>query len=601
MTGIDMQEGNSKESNAVVKGVTAVEGVVMGVARLYTRGNINIDPEPVEESRVPGEIEKFARAKKSIGMEMQRLTDFANEREDSQTRDILSAQLEILNDPELDQMVQSHIEGKHIRAEKAVYDAFQYYIDLIKSSEKTFLVSRLSDLRDVRDRLINNIQQLAVIANFGKDAIIVTDDVSPLEVVTFARNGVRGIICNYGGLTSHASIIANAMGIPMVIDTKSATREAGDGDTVILDGYGQEVILRPDDSTSGSYRRAIKRHKEEEKLLRSVIDKPAETLCGKKISLQANIDFEDEVLNIEKYRADGIGLLRTDTLLMNAGPISMDGKRQEQFCQTAYSGSGSALVTIRLLDVGGDKLLDLKTREANPFLGWRGVRILLDRRELLRSQLKAICRVAGQQPGRTRILVPMISNMDELREVKTELESVQKLLAEKGTPIDKNIKLGVMVEVPSVALQVKHFAKEVDFFSIGTNDLTQYTLAVDRGNHLISDLYQPMHPAVLAFISMTVEAGDERDVPVAVCGELASDPFAAMVLVGLGVNELSMTPRLIPRVKQAIRLHTIREMGELARQVLASVSIKEIKKLKEEWQSAYEVKLREERASAARG
>lgn len=595
-----MHEENLKKSNAVLKGITAVEGVVMGVVRLYTRGNINIDPEPVDASRIPDEKEKFAQARKSVAMEMQRLTDFANQRKDSQTRDILSAQQEILNDPDLEKMVCNIVEEKHVRAEKAVYDAFQYYIDLIKSSEKTFLVSRLSDLRDVRDRVINNIQQLAVIASFGKDAVIVTDDVSPLEVVTFARNGVRGIICNYGGLTAHASIIANAMGIPMVIDTKSATREAMDGDTVILDGYGQEVILRPDERTTGAYTRAIKRHKEEEKLLRSVIDKPAETLCGKPISLQANIEFEDEVLNIDKYRADGIGLLRTDTLLMNAGPTSMDGKRQEQFCQTAYSGSGSAMVTIRLLDVGGDKVLDLKTREANPFLGWRGVRILLDRRELLRSQLKAICRVAGQQPGRTRILIPMISTMDELLEVKSELALVQKELAQKGVPVDNAIKIGVMVEVPSVALQVRHFAKEVDFFSIGTNDLTQYTLAVDRGNHLISDLYQPMHPAVLTFVSMTVEAGREFDIPVAVCGELASDPYAALVLIGMGVIELSMTPRLIPRVKQAVRLHTIKEMESLAQSMLSCASVNDARQIKKDWQEVYDSKLRDERAKAVK-
>ncbi|MDG5766181.1 phosphoenolpyruvate--protein phosphotransferase [Balneolales bacterium ANBcel1] len=590
-----MEDQRSYESNEKINGLTAVSGLVMGVARLYSKGNINIDAEPIEEDQKPEEIRKFEQARQSVSVEVKRLTDFADSREDQQTRDILNAQLQILQDPDLITSVNGLIDNQNMRAEKAVYDSFQQYIDLIKSSDKSFLVSRLSDLRDVRDRLVRNIQQLAVIASFGKDTVMVTAEVTPLEVVTFARNGVKGIICNAGGLTSHASIIANAMGIPMLIDTKTATRQIRDGDTVILDGYNKNAILRPDEETAGLYIRAIKRHKEEEKQLRHVVDKPAETLCGHKVTLQANIDFEDEVLNIEKYRAEGIGLLRTDTLLMNAGPVTMDRKRQEEFCQTAYSGSGSSPVTIRLLDVGGDKVLDIKTREANPFLGWRGIRILLDRKELLRSQLEAICRVAGQYPGRTRILVPMISTLDEFLEVKHVLDETQERVQKKGVPVDNHIQLGVMVEVPSVALLADLFAQHADFLSIGTNDLTQYTLAVDRGNNLISSLYQPLHPAVLTFIAMSVEAGTKHDKPVAVCGELSSDPFAALVLIGLGVNELSMTPRLIPSVKQAVRLHSMDEMKELAKAMQNASTLEQSRQLKADWKKSYQQKLKKER------
>ncbi len=591
-----MEEEQTKyHSNTELKGVTAVNGLVMGVARIYTRGNININAELVGEKQISEEIRKFKQARKNVSSEIDRLSDFAIAREDSQTSDILDTYYQILRDPELEIAVLALIKKKKLRAEKAVYDAFQKFIDLIKSSEKAFLVTRLSDLRDVRDRLVQNIQQLAVIASFGKDAVMVADDVSPLEVVTFARSGVKGIICNSGGLTSHASIIANAMGIPMIIDTKMITRLASDGDMIILDGYGDQVILRPDQEIEATYIRSIKRHREEEKQLRYVIDKPAVTRCGQPVSLQANIDFEEEILNIEKFRAEGIGLLRTDTLLMNSGPVGMDHKRQEEFCQAAFSGSGSAPVTIRLLDVGGDKVLDIKTKEANPFLGWRGIRILLDRKELLRSQLSVICRVAGQFPGRARILVPMVSMLDEFLAVKNELDLMQEQLAKKGIPIDRNIRIGVMVEVPSVALQTELFAKHVDFFSIGTNDLTQYTLAVDRGNNLISSLYQPLHPSVLNLIAMTVKAGIGADVPVAVCGELAWDPFAAIILVGLGVHELSMTPRLIPKVKQAIRLHTLNEMKALTDSMLRVVSHEESAGIEADWRIRFDEKIKEER------
>lgn len=589
------QEESAYLPNTKLDGITAVSGLVMGVARVYSRGNINIDPEPVDESRAPDEIRKFEQARKSVGITMKRLSDFAHTRNDSDTRDIIKAQYEILNDPELEARIKKRINEEHVRAEKAIYDAFQHYIDLIKSTEKSFLAARLADLRDVRDRMVHNVQQLAMIASFGKDAVMVAEDVSPIEVVTFARNGIKGIICTAGGLTSHAAIIANAMGIPMIIGAKKAMRKGRDGDTVILDGYGEKVIFRPDQETTSSYIRSIKRHKEEEKLLRKVLDKPSETLCGTKIHLQANIDFEEEVLNIEKFRAEGIGLLRTDTLLINTGHLTMDRRRQEEFCQTAFSGCGSAIVTVRLLDVGGDKLLNIKDNEANPFLGWRGVRILLDRRELLRSQLEAICRVAGRYPGRTRILVPMVSNLDEFLEVKKELSDMLLTLKRKGVPVDESIQLGIMVEVPSVALQIRLFAKHVDFFSIGTNDLTQYTLAVDRGNNLIAPLYQPLHPAVLAFISMTVQAGEEYNLPVAVCGELASDPFSAMVLAGLGVRELSMTPRLIPRVKQAIRLHSIEEMEQISEDLAGTGTRREQSEIRRKWQEKYAGKLKEER------
>lgn len=591
-----MQEEKAHRPNIALKGITAVSGLVMGVARIYSRGNININPDPIDEARLPDEKKKFEQARKTVGLTMERLSDFADSRNDSDTRDILNAQYEILNDPELETRVYQLIDQKSFRAEKAIYDAFQHYIDLIKATDKSFLVSRLSDLRDMRDRLIHNVQQLAVIASFGKDAIMVSEDVSPIEVITFARSGVKGIICTAGGLTSHASIIANAMGIPMIIGAKSVMRTVREGDTIILDGYGHNVIVRPDDDTSSSYTRVIKWQKEEDKFLRHVIDKPAETLCGTRIELQANIDFEDEVLNIDKYRAEGIGLLRTDTLLMNAGPLTMDRSRQEEFCQTAYSGSGTGMVTVRLLDVGGDKLLNIKSKEANPFLGWRGVRILLDRRELLQSQLEAICRVAGRYPGRTRILVPMISNLDEFLEVKKELADMQETLEKRGVPVDRNVKLGIMVEVPSVALQIRHFAPHVDFFSIGTNDLTQYTLAVDRGNNLIASLYQPLHPAVLTFISMTVQAGEEFDIPVAVCGELASDPFAALILAGLGVRELSMTPRLIPKVKQAVRLHDLEEVKMISERLLSCNTRTEREAIRAEWRESYELKLKEERS-----
>ncbi|MEX0680926.1 MAG: phosphoenolpyruvate--protein phosphotransferase [Balneolales bacterium] len=590
-----MQEIKSYEPNTKLKGLAAVNGLVMGVSHIYSRGNININPEPLDTGRIDEEIKKFEQALEGVGMEMQSLTDFASGLDDSDTESILQTQYEVLHDPEMKASVIALIRKKRIRAEKAIYDAFQKYIDLIKSSNKSFLITRLSDLRDVRDRLIRSTQQLTVISRFGKDAIIITDEVSPLEVVAFARNGVLGIICNSGGLTSHASIIANAMGVPMIIGTHTATRQARTGDVVILNGYEREVILRPDKETTELYKQEINRHNEEEKLLRKVINKPAETLCGVQISLQANIDFAEEILNVDKFRAEGIGLLRTDTLLMNSGTIGMDRKRQELFCQNAFSIKDSSSITIRLLDVGGDKLLDIKNQEANPFLGWRGVRILLDKRELLRSQLEAICRVAGQHPGRTRLLVPMVSTLDEFIEVKHEIEQTQHMLKCQNVPVDEKIRIGVMVEVPSVAIQIRLFAKHVDFLSIGTNDLTQYTLAVDRGNNLISSLYQPLHPSVLTLIAMAVNAGKENQIPVAVCGELASDPFAAQVLIGLGIYELSMTPRLIPGVKQAIRLFTFDEMKKLADNMLLCNTLKEISKIREEWEQQYSEKRSDEK------
>jgi phosphoenolpyruvate-protein phosphotransferase (PTS system enzyme I) len=313
-----------------------------------------------------------------------------------------------------------------------------------------------------------------------------------------------------------------------------------------------------------------------------VVELPSVTKCGQEVILRANIEFEEEFDNVKKYRARGIGLLRTESYFIEDEGLE-EYKSKEAFFEKAIKAAGGEPVVIRLFDVGGDKFSDTTAKEPNPFLGWRGVRVLLDRRQLLRSQLKAIMNVAGRYPGKVHILVPMVAVLDEVREIRAEISSIAGAMTQNGRPADPDLKIGVMIEIPSAALMADCLAAEVDFFSIGTNDLTQYTLAVDRSNRLISGLFQQMHPSVFALIKMTADAANEKGIGIAVCGELASKPDAALCLVGLGIRELSMSPASLPGVKKAIRMYSIQQMKELAGAVMRATTEVEVRKVIADW------------------
>ncbi|MEX0686562.1 MAG: phosphoenolpyruvate--protein phosphotransferase [Balneolales bacterium] len=574
-------------SEVILSGKIASPGLVMGKAHIFDQQTERVSNGQSNSGDIQIEKKKIDHALQKVITELYNIAHFAGRNaKDKQALNIIEAQKEITNDPDLYKKMIRLIEKKSFNAAQAVHQAFQTYINLIEKSDKDFVISRLPDVKDIRDRLIRNIQQSVMISSFHKNAIIIARELSPTDIVLLARHNVSGAVVDFGGLTSHAAIIANSMGIPMIIDTKIASKTVRDGDLVVINGPKPELIVRPNSSRKKYFKQLIAQRKEV--LKKEVNDEiiPSTTRCGKKFKLRANIEFEEEFKNIKKYNAAGIGLMRTESFFFNDGESGLKIEKQERFYESALKHSGEEPLTIRLFDVGGDKLFEDDKTEANPFLGWRGIRILLDHRELLRSQLEAILKVSGRYPNRCRILVPMICSIEEIKLVRSELVNAISRFKSLGIPYDEFIKLGIMVEVPSVAVMAEAYAEHVDFFSIGTNDLTQYTLAVDRGNNLISHLYQQMNPAVWQMIRMTSEAAHKKNIEVCVCGELASNPFAALILIGLGIDDLSMAPIFVPAVKRILHHHDMQQIKDLTQQVMEATDMTRINELIEHWKSS---------------
>lgn len=545
-----------------IDALAASPGIAIGTVHRYRRIRLETDPKPIDPSQCDAHTERFAHALDLVEDELNRIASLARTEMGDDSSAIIETHIQMLRDPELNKQVVTHIR-KHLKAaDAAVFDAFESFLKRLRSAGNAFFAERITDITDVRDRILYRLQHDASSHTPLSGSILVAEDLTPTEVVELSRLGLRAIVLHAGGLTSHASIIARSMSIPKLVACKGALTFSSEGDHAIVDAKTGMFILHPTDATVDEYRNRLDALERQRSEVESLSGLPSVTACGVEIALRANIEFEPELPHVSGSGAMGIGLLRTESFFMDAQQGTVAS--QQSFYEHAVEASGAHSVTIRLFDVGGDKITDLRESEANPFLGWRGIRILLDRRELLREQLRAILGAAGTYPGRIRIMAPMVTMLDEVRELRLEVDRVQQERVMGGKPIDPDVPVGIMVEVPAVALQADAFAEVADFFSIGTNDLTQYTLAVDRGNPLISELYQHHHPAVYRLIRMTVEAADRNGIPVAVCGELASDPDAAELLIGLGLRDLSMSPSSIPEVKARLRNRTCAEMREKA-------------------------------------
>jgi phosphotransferase system enzyme I (PtsI) len=570
--------GKDREDEMLkLSGTSAAKGVAVGQAQLLCHDDLTISEDTIEKAEVDNHIFLFEKAVSKLDDDLALTRRLSRLDSFPESEDIIETQQIILHDPELNDQVRNLIKGHHT-AERAIWEAFQIYIDLLEQTRNETMFQRLTDIREVRDRLIRILLRQNEDFQFQKGAILVADEITPSEVIHAVRNKVKGLVCNTGGLTSHSAILAHAMELPMLIGVKKATTQIAKGDWIALNADSGEVIFRPEESVLKEYaefEQEIARKKEE---LMSVIDEPNELKCGHRISLQANIEFQEELPGYATYKPQGVGLLRTESLILST-ENALDVDCQIDFYRTILSSTGDDEITIRLFDIGGDKLNAYEKKEANPFLGWRGVRVLLDKKDLLRDQLRALLTVSGEYPGRIRILVPMISWVEEMIEIREEVELMKQILKKEKTVVDEYIQVGAMVEVPSMVVQADKFANYSDFFSVGTNDLTQYTLAVDRGNTLISHLYQQIHPAVFRAVAYAVRAANSRQMSISVCGEAASNPMAAMAFVGLGIHNLSMTPNEIPTVKSKLRSVTYQECKSFASQLLNASTMNDVREI----------------------
>ena len=497
---------------------------------------------------------------------------------------IFDAHLLVLEDPVVLEEVKRKIRKEKASSEYALYTASEKYAEALSAVEDSYLSERAADIRDVIQRVLENLtgqSKQVGLSDLTEPCIVVANDLTPSDTAMLDPEKVLGFITAAGSKTSHTAILARSLKIPAVLGLGKKIDELKSGQSILLDGFNGFVVISPSDQMLFEYGQLVKRQNSIETSLDEIRTEEAKTLDGHSIVLSANIERANDVEAVLKSGASGVGLFRTEFLFINRKDLPDE---EEQF--QAYKKVSESLtpepVIIRTLDLGGDKLLSHVNvaAEMNPFLGWRAIRLCLQEKELFRTQLRAILRASAF--GDLKIMYPMVSGIDELDEANKLLEECQKELKDKGQKFSEAIEIGVMIETPSAAMISDKLAKRVQFFSIGTNDLIQYSLAVDRLNEKISHLYEPTHPGILRLIKTTVDAGKTNGIWTGVCGEMASDLSMVPLLIGLGVGELSVTPSMVPRVKMLIRSINMSKAKELANLAIDIDSPKEIHRRAEE-------------------
>jgi phosphotransferase system enzyme I (PtsI) len=548
------------------RGISASPGIVIGTAFVRDGGRARVPRRTVKPAAVEAEVKRFGRALAATRREIRAFkSDIAKKMGDDHAR-IFDAHLLILDDTMLTDETSALIRSAQLEAAAAFETVIDRIIDSIGGIEDEYLKERTIDVRDVKKRVI---QQL-----LGGDkgdsnrptepSVLVAHDLSPSDTAQLDRNTVLAYATDLGGRTSHTAIIARSQGVPAVVGLENLVDQVEHGDTVIVDGNTGSVIVNPTASTVESYRQEIERFRELEEQLLTLTGYPAQTLDGRSFMLSANIDSPDEVESAVDHGGQGVGLFRTEYYFISQDYLPTEEEQYKVYRAVAEKMEGKPVV-IRTLDIGGDKIAGYLHRspELNPFLGWRGIRFCLTRKDIFKTQLRAIYRASAH--GNVKIMFPMISQVEEIIMAKEICAEVRADLKRERYKIGDDVDLGMMVETPSAVALADHFAREVAFFSIGTNDLIQYTMAVDRGNSKIAHLYQHLHPSILRLLRLTVEAARRKGVQVSVCGEMAGDPLAVPILIGLGIDGFSVSPNVIPEVKRIIRAVTFDACRALVR------------------------------------
>ncbi len=552
-----------------VEGIGVAPGVAIGPVYLFAAGAYQAEHERLAPDEVEAEVERFERAVARSERELKKVTVVARQKLGGPSAGIFDAQVLVLRDSQFYDAVVERIREDRTGAGWAVQSVLKDHRRRLEASPSAHLRERAADFLDVQNRVLRNLQQGRAHSRIDRDRVVVAENLTAADVLLFSRHGVRAVVMDFGGPTSHVSIMARALGVPAVVSLHGLAETVRPDDLAVVDGFSGTVILNPTPETLAAAEEKAERFERLADDRGEVVAAPSETRDGVPVALQANVEFREEFPLLHEFGAQGVGLFRTEMLFLTQGR-ALDEAQQFEVYRDAVVAAAPYPVTFRLLDLGGDKVLPMSRREANPFLGWRGIRILLDKPDLLGPQLRAVLRAAAHAPSSAppRLLLPMVSGLDEVRRFKRALQEVCDALGAEGVEHRRDVPLGIMVEVPAVAIQAATFARHVDFFSVGTNDLTQFTLAVDRGNDLVAELYRELHPAVLRLVAQTVEAAEAAGLPVSVCGEVAADPRVTPLLVGLGIRSLSASPAYLSLVKRVLRAFTLDEAEDLARRAL---------------------------------
>jgi phosphotransferase system enzyme I (PtsI) len=567
-----------------IKGISASPGIVIGKAFLYFDENIKIPKYDITDEEVEQEYQRFLDAARKASEEVQELKEKTENTAHEDESRFLDSHLLMLDDPEFSDKINEGLKKQKKNVEWVLLQVMQELIEKLQSSQDHYLRERSVDLHDVSKRVLNHLMYRVRISlgDITEEVVLVTHNLLPSDALQMNKRMIKGIAMDAGGKTSHTAILARSFEIPAVLGLSNIVEMINTGDEIIVDGNSGVVIINPDETTREEYERASQEWQKREVELLTLNELPAETRDGKLIKMTANIEVADETDSVHAHGADGIGLFRSEFLFLQSGGYSSEDIQYDYYTRVLKAMQGKP-VTIRTVDVGGDKLLpDLQPLdEKNPILGWRAIRFCLARVDIFKIQLRALLRASVH--GDLRIMFPMISGVGEVTKAISICEEAKEELKEEGIEFSQNIPIGIMIEIPSAAMTSDILAKKVDFFSIGTNDLIQYTIAVDRGNEKVAYLYEPFHPAVLRIIKTIIDNAHQQGIPVGMCGEMAGDPLASVILLGLGLDEYSMSPFGIPEIKKIIRSISMAEAEELVGIILEMRSYDEIDNFVRRW------------------
>lgn len=561
----------------IKKGIAASPGITIAEAMILDCEDYRIPRRSIKPSQRMGEILRVRNAFKQAIGDLTELEAEQGKSDAGKIKDIFAVHLRFMRDRSLRKEITDRVYSQLVAAECAVSSVLRKLATHFTNVEDAYISERAADIYDIERRLLRHLlgHQREDVEHLSQEVVIVTRELSPTQTAGFDRNYIRGIATDAGGRTSHSAIVARSLAIPAVVALEDFSEAVRPGDTVIVDGNRGIVIVDPDEETLEEYRKSLREFMVLEQKLDTLREKPAETRDGTRIVLLGNIEFPDESEMILQKGGDGIGLYRTEFLYLNRPTEPTEQEHYDAYAKTIQAFQARPVI-IRTVDLGADKHTQSRRslKEPNPFLGLRSIRYCLQHIRMFKVQLRAILRASAL--GHVKIMFPLVTNLQEIRQAKLILRDVMEDLDEESIAYDPRLEVGIMIETPAAALTAASLAQESSFFSIGTNDLIQYTLAVDRGNEHVSALYSAVEPAVIRLIRTIIQDAHRHGIDVSVCGEMASEPEYIMLLVGLGIRTLSMTPPMIPEIKQMIRSVTIEDCNIVARKVLGLATERQV-------------------------
>ncbi|OFS53723.1 phosphoenolpyruvate--protein phosphotransferase [Staphylococcus sp. HMSC064E03] len=562
----------------LINGIAASDGVAIAKAYLLVEPDLSFTNEKVTDT--DAEIQKFRNALEASKIELTKIRNNAEKQLGPDKAAIFDAHLLVLDDPELIQPIEDKIANEKVSAPEALDEVTSQFITIFESMDNEYMRERAADIRDVSKRVLAHLLgvELPNPSMIDESVVIVGNDLTPSDTAQLNKEFVQGFVTNIGGRTSHSAIMSRSLEIAAVVGTKSVTKEVKQGDMVIVDGITGDVIVDPTEDELVAYQNKRERFFEDKKELQKLRDAETVTIDGEHAELAANIGTPDDLYGVMENGAEGIGLYRTEFLYMGRDQMPTEDEQFEAYKKVLETMKVKRVV-VRTLDIGGDKELPYLNlpKEMNPFLGYRAIRLCLDQQDIFRTQLRALLRASAY--GKLNIMFPMVATINEFRDAKAILLEEKENLKNDGHDVSDEIELGIMVEIPSTAALADIFAKEVDFFSIGTNDLIQYTMAADRMSERVSYLYQPYNPAILRLVKQVIEASHKEGKWTGMCGEMAGDETAIPLLLGLGLDEFSMSATSILKARRQINGLSKNEMSELANRAINCATQEEVKDL----------------------